>query len=99
MTPGDDAYYTLVERLATVTNDIATPGQFLVEAFPSLRKLPSWFPGARFKRVAAAWRAESISIRDQLYASAKEAMVSALHCVLECASLTSGVPRGRSRVG
>nr|BED43025.1 cytochrome P450 monooxygenase [Trametes versicolor] len=76
VTPGDEAYYTLVERLATVTNDIATPGQFLVEAFPSLQRLPAWFPGARFKRVAAAWRAESISIRDQLYASAKDAMGS-----------------------
>ncbi|KAH9847609.1 CyP450 monooxygenase [Lenzites betulinus] len=76
VSPGDDSHYTLVERLAAVTNDIATPGQFLVEAFPSLQILPSWFPGAGFKRIAAGWRAESMAVRDQLYASAKGAMHS-----------------------
>ncbi|KAH9852017.1 CyP450 monooxygenase [Lenzites betulinus] len=76
VSPGDDSHYTLVERLATVTNDIATPGQFLVEALPSLQKVPAWFPGAGFQRVAAAWREESMAVRDQLYASAKGTMRS-----------------------
>ncbi|KAI0745142.1 cytochrome P450 [Earliella scabrosa] len=31
------------------------PGKFLVETFPILRFLPSWAPGATFKRRAAEW--------------------------------------------
>ncbi|KAH9853240.1 cytochrome P450 [Lenzites betulinus] len=32
------------------------PGKYLVETFPSLRFLPSWLPGARFKREGKAWK-------------------------------------------
>lgn len=31
------------------------PGKYLAESFPILRFLPSYFPGAQFKRDAAAW--------------------------------------------
>lgn len=31
------------------------PGKFMVENFPILRFVPSWFPGATFKRQAAEW--------------------------------------------
>ena len=71
-------------------------GQFLVEAFPSLQRLPSWFPGARFKRVAAAWREESLRIRDQLYTSAKEIMAST-SVVLDESYVTNVL--GRVRAG
>ncbi|KAI0631566.1 cytochrome P450 [Trametes polyzona] len=103
VSPGDKEHYTLVERLATVTNDIATPWQFLVETFPSLQRHPSWFPGAGFKRVAAVWREESLSIRDKLYASAKEAMVSApssgslSEAVIGDRSVDGACPRGDNR--
>ena len=30
----------------------AVPGAYLVDAFPLLKYIPSWMPGARFKRVA-----------------------------------------------
>jgi len=33
------------------------PGRFLVDSFPSLRYIPSWFPGANFKRLAKKWKA------------------------------------------
>ena len=37
-------------------NDTHSPGKHLVEAFPCLRYLPSWFPGAGFKTTAARYR-------------------------------------------
>ncbi|KAI0644223.1 cytochrome P450 [Trametes meyenii] len=73
-TPGDDRYYKLVERLAAITNDISTPGRHWIEAFPTLKRLPSWLPGMGTKKQAAVWKEESVSVRDRLYASAKKAM-------------------------
>ncbi|KAH9476141.1 Cytochrome P450 monooxygenase COX2 [Psilocybe cubensis] len=32
------------------------PGSFLVDMIPSLKYIPSWFPGAGFKKKAAHWR-------------------------------------------
>ncbi|CDO70543.1 hypothetical protein BN946_scf184573.g11 [Trametes cinnabarina] len=32
------------------------PGKYLVETFPALRFLPSWMPGAQFKRDGQAWK-------------------------------------------
>nr|ANC28040.1 cytochrome P450 [Polyporus umbellatus] len=71
---GDRRYYQLAQRLAIIAEDISTPGRHAVEAFQSLQALPSWFPGAAFKKVAAAWKQELISIRDQLYDSARDEM-------------------------
>ncbi|KAI0334559.1 cytochrome P450 [Cubamyces sp. BRFM 1775] len=74
ITPGDDRYYQLIERLGSITADIATPGQHRVEAFPSMRYLPSWFPGMGFKKQADAWKEECAAVRDSMYDSAKETM-------------------------
>ncbi|KAI1784946.1 cytochrome P450 98A3 [Ganoderma leucocontextum] len=41
-----DKYYQMVERVVGVAEAIAVPGKFPVEAFPVLRYLPPWFPGA-----------------------------------------------------
>ncbi|RDX54729.1 cytochrome P450 [Lentinus brumalis] len=46
----DDAHYKFA--LA------ATPYRYAVDFFPPLKYLPSWFPGAAFKRQARQWRAE-----------------------------------------
>ncbi|KAH9847572.1 cytochrome P450 [Lenzites betulinus] len=73
-TQGDRRYYKLVERLATIAEDISTPGRHIVEAFPSLQRLPSWFPGTGFKQLAAGWKEEIATIRDHLYDTAKETM-------------------------
>ncbi|KAI0629120.1 cytochrome P450 [Trametes polyzona] len=73
---GDRKYYHLVERLATIAEDISTPGRHIVEAFPSMQYLPSWFPGTGFRELAAGWKKELASIRDYLYDTAKEAMTS-----------------------
>ncbi|KAH9888978.1 cytochrome P450 [Cubamyces lactineus] len=75
ITPGDDEYYQLIERLGSITADIATPGQHSVEAFPSMRYLPSWLPGMGFKKQAAAWKLECAHVRDSLYKYARETMV------------------------
>ncbi|CAD6574729.1 MAG: hypothetical protein CYPHOPRED_005487 [Cyphobasidiales sp. Tagirdzhanova-0007] len=43
------------------------PGAYLVDLFPALRFVPSWFPGADFKRKAKAWRKEDQQLYTELY--------------------------------
>jgi hypothetical protein len=39
-----------VERLILTFTDAVAPGKYLVSSFPVLKHIPSWFPGAGFKR-------------------------------------------------
>ena len=75
LSEANDKYFMMVQRLAEIGEDIAVPGRYPVEAFPLLRFLPAWFPGAYFKRYAKRARRDILSIRDQLFDSAKTAMV------------------------
>ncbi|KAH9847428.1 cytochrome P450 [Lenzites betulinus] len=72
----DDPYITLTERLASIFNDLAVPGRYLVEVFPFLRFLPSWFPGAAFKKTARTWRPHVTAAIDVPYAAALENMAN-----------------------
>ena len=38
------------ERLILTFTDAVAPGKYLVSSFPILKHIPSWFPGAGFKR-------------------------------------------------
>ena len=51
------------------------PGKYLVEIFPVLRFLPSWFPGARFRREGAAWKKNVQRLRNTPWDAAITAMV------------------------
>ena len=49
----DDPYITLAEEALQGAAEVAVPGTFLVDLLPFLKYVPSWFPGAAFKRMAA----------------------------------------------
>ena len=51
-----DQYISLVEEVMNGGIEASIPGAFLVDLFPILMYVPSWFPGAGFKRKAAHWR-------------------------------------------
>ncbi|KAI0689845.1 cytochrome P450 [Cerioporus squamosus] len=52
----NDKYIKIAEDAMDCVNNIFQPGKpYLVQTFPSLRHVPSWFPGAKFKRQFAAW--------------------------------------------
>ncbi|KAF8964376.1 cytochrome P450 [Flammula alnicola] len=50
----DDYFVSLAEAAVASLSSGTLPGAVVVNALPLLRFLPAWFPGARFKRVAAA---------------------------------------------
>ncbi|RPD64515.1 CyP450 monooxygenase [Lentinus tigrinus ALCF2SS1-7] len=70
----DNEYYKMVERIGEIGGEIAKPGRFPVEAMPVLRFLPSWFPGAGFKRFAAEAKREMTFTINRLFDAAKAAM-------------------------
>ena len=57
---------------------ISVPGRFPVEIVPRLLYLPSWFPGAGFKKYAADAKAFLESNIDMLYQTAVRGLVSSI---------------------
>lgn len=51
----DDPYIANIEESVRGGNEAAIPGSFLVDLIPALKYVPSWFPGAGFKKKAAHW--------------------------------------------
>ena len=68
----DDEYLLLAEKcMDLLSNKIApSPGIWLVDVLPALRFLPSWFPGASFKRKAVEWKAQVMEFVDRPFETA-----------------------------
>ncbi|KAI8982787.1 CyP450 monooxygenase [Trametes punicea] len=60
----DDKYLVIAKKALDIFNDFLVPGRYLVESLPTLRHVPSWFPGADFKRKATAWRKDMLALRN-----------------------------------
>ena len=73
---GEDDCFRMAQVLTRIGVEMSTPGTFLVDVFPILRFVPSWFPGGDFKRIAREWKAISHQYRDLLYLRGIECMVS-----------------------
>ncbi|CAA7269235.1 unnamed protein product [Cyclocybe aegerita] len=52
ITPKNDYFVTLAETALAKLREAVFPGALAVNAFPILKYLPTWFPGAGFKRFA-----------------------------------------------
>ncbi|KAG9095311.1 hypothetical protein FRC06_009940 [Ceratobasidium sp. 370] len=51
----NDEFIRSAEEFMTAIGEATVPGRWLVETIPLLRFVPSWMPGAGFKRQAEAW--------------------------------------------
>ena len=60
---------------ALETFNALTPGAWLVDALPFLRHLPSWVPGAGFKKTAAEMRKSLQNMVNIPYNITKQEMV------------------------
>ncbi|KAJ7509664.1 cytochrome P450 [Mycena galericulata] len=54
--PSNDPFVTLAHKAVHTFAIAYVPGLYLVDTFPILKHVPSWFPGAGFKRKAQEWR-------------------------------------------
>ncbi|KAI0367639.1 O-methylsterigmatocystin oxidoreductase [Pilatotrama ljubarskyi] len=92
----NDRLVTTAERASEIFSEVIVPGRYLVELLPCLNYLPAWFPGAKFKRDAAAWSKEVLAVRDIPYEASTDAAAkgnvhpSMLTNLLESAAATSG---------
>ncbi|KAJ7113937.1 cytochrome P450 [Mycena epipterygia] len=69
--PSNDPYVDLVKEAMHVISVGSIPGQFLVETIPALQYVPSWFPGADFKRKAEKWRKVMRELLERPFKEAK----------------------------
>ncbi|EIW55314.1 cytochrome P450 [Trametes versicolor FP-101664 SS1] len=69
----NDPYVSLAEKATHVFGKITIPGQYPVESLPFLRHIPSWFPGAGFKRDALRWSEVVSAARNVPYDAAMDA--------------------------
>lgn len=71
---GDD-YISLADAALTSLGAAGLFGTYAVDYMPWLKYLPSWLPGASFKRKAAEWYKLSRSMVDVPYAEVKRKLV------------------------
>ncbi|GJE86536.1 cytochrome P450 [Phanerochaete sordida] len=69
-----DPLFKVVHEAVEQFFKAATPGAFLVDVFPSLRYLPSWFPGTSFKAKAKRWNETLQKMVDVPHEFVKEQM-------------------------
>ncbi|CAE6404443.1 hypothetical protein ACGC1H_002047 [Rhizoctonia solani] len=72
----DDPFLKEAIQLVRNLSDAVMPTNFLVNIFPGLRYVPSWFPGAGWKRVAQAWKEQKERTMMGLFSKTKESVDS-----------------------
>jgi hypothetical protein len=71
----DDPYISMAEEVLNGIAEVGIPGAFLVDLFPILKYVPSWFPGAGFQKKAARWREFIHTMTDQPFCHVQEQLV------------------------
>jgi hypothetical protein len=64
------------EKFILEASEAVTPGRYLVGFFPILRYIPSWFPGAGFKKKLQDLGQLNFNLRFPPFEEAKQDMVS-----------------------
>ncbi|KAL1695329.1 cytochrome P450 [Schizophyllum commune] len=72
----NDPCIVISEKVAKAVLNAVAPGKYLVNMIPVLKYIPSWLPGAQFKRDALKWREQTRIMIEESYVTVKEQMVS-----------------------
>jgi len=71
----NDPFISIAEEALKGVAEAGVPGAFLVDLLPVLKYVPSWFPGAGFKRKAARWREFICGMLEKPYHRVKTELV------------------------
>jgi hypothetical protein len=71
-----DSYVALAEAAMRTSAHAGFFGTYLVDYIPILKYVPSWMPGASFKRKAREWRRLSREMLESQFKIVKQKMVS-----------------------
>ncbi|KAJ7590411.1 cytochrome P450 [Mycena floridula] len=74
----NDPYTAILEAGVKAASAAASPSPtlFFIEAFPWLKYLPSWLPGAGFKRQGNDWKKAGLSTRQVPFKAVKRSMIN-----------------------
>ena len=78
----DDPYILLAEETIRGLQEAGIPGLFWMDVFPMLKHIPSWFPGAGFKKKAIYWRGITKALTKDPCHYVKEQLVRGLFFLL-----------------
>ena len=70
-----DEYVQIAETAMYALSMAQIPGRFLIDFLPFLRYVPSWFPGASFKRFAEHYKPIVDKMIDRPFDAVKKEMV------------------------
>ncbi|KAG2138828.1 cytochrome P450 [Suillus cothurnatus] len=88
----NDPFVDLADRGMDQLSQSTAPGAFMVDIIPWLVKVPEWFPGAGFKRLAREWHQTLEEMVDAPYKFVKDQMATGI----APASFTSNLLEGRT---
>lgn len=71
----NDPYMENLEVSTKVLIEAAIPGQFLVDLVPPLKYIPSWVPGAGFKRKAAICKDANVKLLEDPWSESRLKLV------------------------
>lgn len=74
--PANDPWIAMSEELGHITTHAGEPGRWLVDSFPWLAYIPTWFPGAGFKRWALEARKTAINLVYMPYQKVKSEVLT-----------------------
>ena len=77
--PHDDPHVLLAEKALDGFANAASPGAFLVDILHFLKHVPSFMPGAGFKKQALIWRQWMLDFVNSPFTVAMKEIVSNLH--------------------
>ncbi len=76
--PEHDPNVERAEKALVQLKDAGISGTFVVDILPPLRYMPSWMPGAGFKRYAERARLDTVDMRESPYQQGVRRLVSDL---------------------
>ncbi|KAF5353990.1 hypothetical protein D9756_007074 [Leucocoprinus leucothites] len=88
----NDPYIQHIEEVLTAVGEAAIPGRYLVELFPIMKHIPSWFPGAGWKRKAAYYKRMNDMVSREPYETVKQNLKNGTAKPSFAASLIQALP-------
>ncbi len=79
--PEHDPHIERAEKALVTLEAAAIPGNFLVDLLPFVKHLPSWMPGAGFKRFADKARPDTLDMMNAPFSAGCSRMVRGIYFV------------------
>jgi cytochrome P450 len=90
----DDPYIVKIEESLKGFNLAGVPGSFLVDLIPALKHVPSWFPGAGFKKKAAYWAQVNRDVAERPFNHVVQQVKEGIAGPSLAATLITALPEG-----